>query len=480
MKRFIEGVDRSQTTLFPERLEDWVGEDNPVRVVDVFVDELELESLGFDRVVPLWTGRPAYHPSALLKLYIYGYLNRVQSSRRLEREAGRNLEVMWLTCRLVPDHKTIADFRKDYGKAIRRVCARFVALCCELDLFADSCVAIDGSKFKAVNSRDRNATRGKVERRKKEIEKSIERYLQQLDTADRQEPSMAGTMKKQRLTDKLAMLKVKMTELAALEAEMLAAPGQQISLTDPDARSMATKAKGSGTVGYNVQIAVDTTHHLIVTHEVTNEGNDRSQLSPMSKKAKAATGTDKLTVLADSGYFSGEEILECGKAGITVALPKPLTSGNRLKGMFVKEDFRYVADDDVYICPAGERLVHHFTNVEKGMTLRRYWTNACRTCAMKDRCTTGKERRITRWEHEHVVEAVERRLDENPWMMHARRNTVEHPYGTIKSWMGYTHFQMRTLKKVGTEMALHVLAYNLKRVMAIIGVGPLMAAIRAA
>jgi transposase len=480
MKRFVEGVDREQSTLFPEYLEDWVGEDNPVRVVDAFVDELDLFDLGFKRVMPKRTGRPPYHPSGLLKLYIYGYLNRVQSSRRLEREGVRNVEVMWLTCRLAPDFKTIADFRKDYGGAIRKVCGEFVALCRELDLFADACVAIDGSKFKAVNSRDRNATRGKMERRKKEIEKSVERYLQQLDTADRQEPSVAGTMKKQRLTDKLAMLKEKMTELEALEAVMLAAPDQQISLTDPDSRSMATKAQGSGMVGYNVQTAVDTTHHLIVAHDVINEGNDRSQLSAMSKKAKAALGTDKLAVLADRGYFSGEEILECGKAGITVALPKPLTSGNRLKKMFVKEDFRYVADDDVYVCPAGERLVHHFTNVEKGMTLRRYWTNACRTCAMKDRCTTGKERRITRWEHEHVVEAVERRLDENPWMMHARRNTVEHPYGTIKSWMGYTHFQMRTLKNVGTEMALHVLAYNLKRVMNILGIGPLIAAIRAA
>jgi len=480
MKRFVEGVDREQATLFPEYLEDWVGEDNPVRAIDAFVDELDLFDLGFERVMPKRTGRPPYHPSGLLKLYIYGYLNRVQTSRRLELEGVRNLEVMWLTCRLAPDYKTIADFRKDYGKAIRKVCGEFVALCRELDLFADACVAIDGSKFKAVNSRDRNATRGKMERRKKEIEKSIERYLQQLDTADRQEPSVAGTMKKQRLTDKLAMLKVKMTELAALEAEMLAAPDQQISLTDPDARSMATKARGSGVVGYNVQTAVDTTHHLIVAHEVTNEGNDRAQLAAMSKKAKAALGTDKLAVLADSGYFSGEEILECGRAGITVALPKPLTSGNRLKGMFVKEDFRYVAEDDVYICPASERLTHHFTNVEKGMTLRRYWTNACRTCAMKDRCTTGKERRITRWEHEHVVEAVERRLDENPWMMHTRRNTVEHPFGTIKSWMGATHFQMRTLKKVATEMALHVLAYNLKRVMNILGIRPLIAAIRAA
>jgi transposase len=480
MKRFIEGVDRSQATLFPEYLEDWIDEDNPVQVIDAFVDELDLFDLGFKRVVPKRTGRPPYHPSVLLKLYIYGYLNRVQSSRRLEREAGRNVEVMWLTCRLAPDYKTIADFRKDYGKAIRKVCAEFVALCRELDLLADACVAIDGSKFKAVNSRDRNATRGKMERRRKEIEKSIERYLHELDTADRQEPSTANTAKKARLADRLSMLKKKMKQLETLEAEVLAAPDQQISLTDPDARSMATKAKGSGMVGYNVQTAVETTHYLIVAHDVINEGNDRSQLSPMSKKAKAALETDELEVLADSGYFSGEEILKCDEADITATLPKPLTSGNRSKGMFVKQDFRYVADEDVYICPVGERLSHHFTNVEKGLTLRHYWTNACRDCAIKHLCTTGKERRIKRWEHEHVVEAAERRLDENPDAMRTRRMTVEHPFGTIKAWMGATHFQMRTLKKVATEMALHVLAYNLKRVMNILGIRPLIAAIRAA
>jgi transposase len=480
MKRFIEGVDRSQTTLFPERLEDWIGNDNPVRVIDVFVDELELFDLGFERVAPRSTGRPAYHPAVLLKLYIYGYLNRVQSSRRLEREAGRNVEVMWLVGRLAPDYKTIADFRKDNGVAIRKVCARFVALCRELDLFAAACVAIDGSKFKAVNSRDRNATRGKMKRRRKEIENSVERYLQQLDSADRQEPSVARTTKTARLTDKIAMLRDEMKRLEEVEAEMLATPDQQISLTDPDARSMATKARGSGVVGYNVQAAVDTTHHLIVTHEVINEGHDRAQLSAMSKKAKAALGADALEVVADSGYFSGAEILACDEADITATLPKPLTSGNRSKGRFVKQDFRYVADEDVYICPAGERLVYHFTNVEKGMTLRRYWTNACQGCAIKDRCTTGKERRITRWEHEHVVEAVEQRLDEHPERMRTRRNTVEHPFGTIKSWMGASHFQMRTLKRVSTEMALHVLAYNLKRVMNILGIGPLIAAMTAA
>jgi transposase len=480
MKRFIEGADRSQSTFFPERLEDWIGEDNPVRVVDVFVDELDLGGLGFGRVAPLSTGRPSYHPSVLLKLYIYGYLNRVQSSRRLEREAGRNVEVMWLTGRLVPDHKTIADFRKNNGRAIRKVCVRFVALCRRLELFTEACVAIDGAKFKAVNTRDRNVTRAKVKRRMEQIEESVSRYLHQLDSADRQEPSLARATKTVRLTDKIATLRDEMRRLEALETEMLATPDQQISLTDADARSMATSGRGSGMVGYNVQSAVDTKHHLIVAHEVTNVGTDRSQLSHIAKRTKAALGTDKLDVVADRGYYKSEEILACDKAGITVTLPKPYTSGIQANGRFGKQDFRYVAEDDVYICPAGERLDYHYTNVEKGLTLRRYWNNICRTCAIKDQCTTGKERRITRWEHEHVLEAVQQRLDEHPEKMRTRRETVEHPFGTIKYWMGYTHFQMKTLKRVGTEMALHVLAYNLKRVMNIMGIVPLIAAMRAA
>ncbi len=480
MKRFVEGVDRGQSTLFPDRLEDWIGEDNPVRVIDVFVDELDLGGLGFDRVAPQATGRPGYHPSVLLKLYIYGYLNRVQSSRRLEREAGRNVEVMWLTGRLVPDHKTIADFRKDNGPAIRKVCAQFVSLCRRLELFADASVAIDGAKFKAVNTRDKNFTRAKVKRRMEQIEESVERYLHQLDSADRQEPSLAQTTKTARLKDKIATLKEEMGRLGKLEARMLATPDRQISLTDPDARSMATSGRGSGMVGYNVQAAVDIKHHLIVAHEVTNVGTDRAQLSSIAKQTKAAFKTDKLDVVADRGYFSGLEILACDKANITVTLPKPMTSGSKAKGRFVKQDFVYLAADDVYRCPAGERLVYHYTNVEKGLTLRRYWTNACQSCAIKDQCTTGKERRITRWEHEHILEDVQQRLDEHPEKMRQRRETVEHPFGTIKCWMGYTHFQMKTLKKVGTEMALHVLAYNLKRVMNIMGIGPLIAAISAA
>jgi len=479
MKRFIEGKDRGQGTLFPERLDDWISEDNPVRVVDVFVDELDLGGLGFGRVEPRATGRPGYHPSDLLKLYIYGYLNRVQSSRRLEREAGRNVEVMWLTGHLAPDHKTIADFRKDNGGAIRKVCARFVALCRQLDLFAEAIVAIDGSKFKAVNTRDRNFTHAKMKRRMEQIEESVTRYLHQLDSADRQEPSLARTTKTACLTDKIATLKEEMQRLEKLEVRMLATPDRQISLTDPDARSMATSGRGSGMVGYNVQAAVDTKHHLIVAHEVTNVGTDRSQLSPMAKQTKAVLETDRLDVVADRGYFNSVEILACDEAGITVTLPKPLTSGSKAKGRFGKQDFRYVKEEDAYICPAGERLLYHYTNEENGLTLRRYWTTACRGCAIKHRCTTGKERRITRWEHEHVLEAVERRLDEHPEKMRQRRETVEHPFGTIKSWMGSTHFQMKTLKRVGTEMALHVLAYNLKRVMNIMGTTPLIAAMGA-
>ena len=386
---------------------------------------------------------------------------------------------MWLTGRLVPDHKTIADFRKDNGPAIRKVCAQFVSLCRRLDLFAEASVAIDGSKFKAVNNRDRNFTRAKMKRRLEQIEESVACYLHQLDSADRQEPSLAHTTKTARLKEKIETLKEEMQRLQALEARLRETPDQQISLTDPDARSMATSGRGSGVVGYNVQVAVDTQHHLIVTHDVTNVGTDRSQLSRIAKQTKATLETDGLEVVADRGYFNSSEILACEEAGTTVTLPKPLTSGSRAKGRFVEQDFRYVAEDDVYICPADERLTYRYTNEEKGLTLRRYWTNACLSCAIKHRCTTGRERRVTRWEHEHVLETVQRRFDEHPEKMRQRREAVEHPFGTIKARMGATHFLMKTLPRVRTEMALHVLAYNLTRMINILGAGPLMAAKRA-
>jgi hypothetical protein len=346
-------------------------------------------------------------------------------------------------------------------------------------LFAEASVAIDGSKFKAVNNRDKNFTHAKMERRMAQIEESVARYLQQLDSADRQEPSPAITSKTTRLKEKIAKLKEEMQRLHVLEAQMLATPDQQISLTDPDARSMATSGRGSGVVGYNVQVAVDTKHHLIITHEVTNVGTDRSQLAHVAKETKATLEAAILDVVADRGYFNSEEILACEEAGITVTLPKPMTSNSKAEGRFGKQDFRYVAREDVYVCPAGERLKYYYSNQENGLVLRRYWTNACQSCAIKHRCTTGKERRITRWEHEPILDAVQRRLDEHPEKMRQRRETVEHPFGTIKAWMGATHFLMRTLPRVASEMALHVLAYNLTRVMNIMGVQPLLAMMRA-
>jgi len=479
MKRFIEGLDRGQASLFPDCLDDWVDADNPVRVIDAFVEALDLVGLGFEGIQAADTGRPAYHPAVLLKLYIYGYLNRVQSSRRLEREAGRNVETMWLLGRLVPDHKTIADFRKDNGAAIKKVCARFVELCRKMGLLTKASVAIDGSKFKAVNTRDKNFTKGKVERRRAQLEASVARYLAQLDTADLHEPSDALAAKTAHLKEKLTKLASEMQKLEAYERAMLSSPDRQISLTDPDSRSMATSGRGSGVVGYNVQTAVDTEHHLIIAHEVTNSGSDRAQLANMGQQAKAALGVDKLEAVADRGYYSGEEIKACDDAGIAVTLPKPMTSGAKAEGRFGKQDFVYVADEDVYRCPAGQKLAYHMTSEQDGKMIRRYWTKACRSCPLKSRCTPGNERRIPRWEHEHVLEAAQLRLDENPLAMRQRRETVEHPFGTLKMRMGATHFLMKTLPRVGTEMALHVLAYNLTRVMNLIGTERLIAAMRA-
>lgn len=351
-------------------------------------------------------------------------------------------------------------------------------LCRKLNLFSDAFVAIDGSKFKAVNNRDRNFTKAKMRRRLQQIDESIERYLGQMASADRQEATL-GSSKEARLETKIQALKQEMERLKKLEVRMREAPDEQISLTDPDARSMATSGRGTGMVGYNVQTAVEARHHLIVAHEVTNLGHDRSQLFPMAKRAKETLGTEALEVVADRGYFSGEEIVACDQAGITTYLPKPQTSGNLAKGFFGKRDFIYKPEDDEYTCPAGERLIYRFTRVEGGKQIRRYWSSACPRCPIKSRCTTGDYRRVSRWEHEAVVEAVEARLDKEPQRMRTRRQTSEHPFGTLKSWMGATHFQMKTLKHVNTEMSLHVLAYNLKRVINILGPKPLIEAIRA-
>ena len=409
--------------------------------------------------------KPAYHPAILLKIYIYGYLNRIQSSRRLEREAQRNVELMWLTGRLMPDFKTIANFRKDNSKGIRGVCRQFVVLCQQLGLFEENLIAIDGSKFKAVNNRDRNFTSAKLKRRMEEIESSINRYLTALDAADRKVPT-ASVLDATRLEEKIAKLKTQMKELLVIEVQLNESPDKQVSLTDPDARSM--KTRGNGIVGYNVQTAVDTQHHLIVVHEVTNAGSDRDQLSSMAKQAREAMASETLSVLADRGYFKGEEILACHDANITAYVPKPMTSNAKAEGRFNKDAFVYDPTKNEYVCPAGEALIWRFSSVEKGMNMHCYWSSRCQSCALKPQCTPSTERRVRRWEHEAVLEEMQRRMNHAPDMMRVRKRTVEHPFGTLKQWMGSTHFLTRKLVGVSAEMSLNVLAYNMKRVMKII------------
>jgi transposase len=476
MKRFIQGEHRGQGTLLPESLDDYISDTNPVRAVDVFVDELDLVNLGFEGAIPADTGRPAYHPSVLLKIYIYGYLNRIQSSRRLEREAQRNIELMWLTGRLMPDFKTIANFRKDNSKATRGVCRQFVVLCQQLGLFGEHLVAIDGSKFKAVNNRDRNLTSAKLKRRMEEIESNINRYLTALDAADRQEPT-ATEPSAVRLEEKIAKLKTQMKELQAMEIQLNESPDKQVSLTDPGARSMMTR--GTGIVGYNVQTAVDTQHHLIVAHEVTNVGSDRDQLSSMAKQAREAMASGTLSVVADRGYFKSEQILACHDAGITAYVPKPMTSGAKADGRFNNDAFIYDAAKNEYICPAGEALIWHYSYVEKGLKLHRYLSSKCQGCALKSQCTPSTERRIRRWEHEAVLEEMQLRLSKAPEIMRVRKRTVEHLFGTLKQWMGAAHFLTRKLAGVSAEMSLNVLAYNMKRVMKIMGANGLMKALSA-
>jgi transposase len=478
MHRFIDGEDRMQQMLLPSSLEDYVSEENPVRVIEVFIDELDLAALGFSGMTPATTGRPAYHPSTLLKIYLYGYLNRLQSSRRLEQETQRNVELMWLTGRLSPDFKTIADFRRDNGAAIRAVCRQFIILCRQLGLFSRAVIAIDGSKFKAVNNRDKNYTVAKVKKRIEQVDASITRYLAALDRADREEGDVAEA-KSGRLKDKIAGLHRQMQALKAMEQTVQDAPDQQVSLTDPDARSMATSGKGTGIVGYNVQTAVDAEHHLIVAHEVTNQGHDRSHLVPMALKAQQATGNKEIAVLADRGYFNGDQVLLCEGTGVAPIVPKTLTSSGTKRGFFTLQDFIYDAEHDHYTCPAGEHLTRGLVRSDRRGDIDHYrHLTACFTCPFKPRCTPDKLRRIKRWENEDVLDRMQARLDRMPEAMGVRRQTVEHPFGTLKAWMGATHFLTRTLDKVRTEMSLHVLAYNLKRMITIFGVGPLMAAIR--
>ena len=480
MARFIKGLDRNQTSLLPACIDDYVDDRNPVRAIDAFIDILDLASLGFE-VEPEVTGRPGYHPATMLKLYLYGYLNQVQSSRRLERECARNLELIWLTGQLCPDFKTISDFRKDNGPAIRKVCRQFVALCRDINLLDASVVAIDGSKFKAVNAKARSFTREKLRRRLGEIDAEITRYLGELDRADEVLDKTGMVMPEARIcrvNKKLAHFKKEADNLRTIEQRMDATGETQVSLTDPDARAMATTSKQPRVVGYNVQNVVEAKHHLIVAHEVTNLGYDREALSMMAHAAKEVMASETIEAIADKGYYKGEEIVAAEQAGVTVIVSKPNTSNAGAFGRFDKADFTYLAGENAYLCPAGERLTYRFTSEEAGRTMHSYWTNACATCVIRHKCTTGDQRRVKRWEHEAILERVQKRLDDDPAKIPLRSKTVEHPFGTIKAWMGATHFKTKTLKNVATEMALHVLAYNMMRVMVILGVPGLIKAMR--
>jgi len=474
MKRFIQGQDRTQSTLLPELLDEYITEDNPVRVIDAFVDQLDLADLGFEGVDPAQTGRPSYHPSVMLKIYIYGYLNRIQSSRRLEAEANRNVELMWLITRLNPDFKTIARFRHENGPAIRKVCSQFVELCRRMHLFADSMIVIDGSKFKAVNNCDKNYMQAKT--RMQEVEKNIQQYLDDLEAADIRSPKQSTTHQV-RLTERIAMFQAQMKSLETIESALQASPDKQLSQTDPDARSM--QHRGGGIVGYNVQAAVDSQHHLIVAHEVTSVGHDRTQLANMSKQAKDALQKEALTVVADKGYYKGEEVAACVENGITPIMPKCLTSGNKANGLFDKRHFVYASKSNTYQCPAGDVLIERFRSLEKGKHLITYWSSNCKDCALKSSCTTSDQRRVKRWENEEVLDQMQSNLENMPDAMKIRRCTIEHTFGTLKHWMGASHFLMKTKAHVTTEISLHIQAYNMKRVMNIMGSVALMKAMNA-
>lgn len=472
---YISGESRNQIYLLPESVDDYIGEDNPVRFLDAFVDKLELGELGFQHAVPAEVGRPAYDPGDLLRLYLYGYLNRIRSSRRLEKEAARNLEVMWLIRKLRPDFKTIADFRKDNSGAIKRVCREFTLLCQQLDLFGGELVAIDGSKFQAVNSKGRNFSARKLKQVIEEIDAKIEAYLKHLDQRDVEEARVA-VPRAAEMKEQLERWRERKQVYENCQQQLQQSGEKQISLTDPDSRKMSMGHESQ--IGYNVQVAVDAKHKLIVEHEVTTAVTDQGQLTLMAERAKRTLGVDRLEVLADMGYYDGAEVKKCEQQGIMAYIPKPLTSANTKLGLFGKERFHYDTDKDVYVCPAGEELRYRFGTKEKGRAIRYYSTSACGRCALKAQCTRNKRnRRITRWEYEDVLERMKQRVDQHPELMRQRKMIVEHPFGTIKRWMEQSFFLMRGKNKVSAEMSLTVLAYNLRRVITLIGVPPLIQAV---
>lgn len=480
---YITGVDRTQQVLFPESLDEYVGPENSVRFIDGFVESLDLRALGVERAIPSVTGRPPYDPGDLLRLYIYGYLHRIRSSRRLEQESQRNLELMWLLRKLAPDFKTIADFRRDNAKALKAVCREFTVLCRELDLFGAELVAVDGSKFRAVNSKQQNVTTASLTQRIERIEARIAEYLTTLDAADAAEPpdgargSSSATSLATSLREKLDALSERRGKYLALKADMERTGETQRSLSDPESRLMKV---GQGVqVCYNVQTAVDAKHKLIAAHDVTNAPTDSNELSGMARAAKEVLEVETLDVIADRGYYHGEQILACLEAGITATVPSSQTSMNAARGLFTKADFRYDAKSDEYQCPAGQRLTFRARFTDRGArTQRRYGTPACWHCPIRAECTTSRMRKIFRWEHEAVLEQMARRLEERPELGTLRQQLSEHPFGSMKRGMDQGYFLTRGLAKVRGEFSLTVLAYNLKRAINVLGVPRLIEGIK--
>jgi transposase len=473
---YIEGQDRKQAVLFPEMLEDYISEENPVRFIDVFIEGLDLSEMGFQKTISKDTGRPPYDPGDLLRLYVYGYLNRTRSSRQLEREAGRNVELMWLMRKLRPDFKTIADFRRDNPQALKQVCREFTLWCKRLELFGGELVAIDGSKFGAVNSPKRNFTEKKLRRMIREIDDKIAQYLKDLDRRDKQEAG-PQSLSREQLKEKVERYKERRAQYEQLKSDLDQSGESQISLTDPESRSMRV---GHGVeVSYNVQIVVDQKNKLLVEHEVTNEVIDLGQLSAMAKKAKETLGVETLEVVADRGYYNGEEVKACEQSGITAYVPKSNSSSNLKRGLFTKEDFSYEPDKDCYRCPAGKELSYRYQTLEQGRQIRTYQISGCKSCGLKSKCSINKKgiRAIKRWVDEAILEAMARRIAENPEKVELRKCLAEHPFGTIKRAMNQGYFLMRGLNKVGTEVSLTILAYNLKRVINILGVRTMVGAV---
>jgi transposase len=446
-----------------------------VRFIDAFVDGLDLTLAGFTRVVPKWTGRPSYAPKDLLKLYIYGYFNRVRSSRRLEAETHRNIEVIWLLRHLKPDFKTIADFRSHNRDAFRPIFRQFVLLCRQLDLFGRELLAVDGTRIKAVNNKDRNFTRASLTQFINLADAKLADYLQRLDQSDVTENATVGSRVKN-LAEKNAAIGERRTRCKAMLAELDRTGEDQISLTDPDSRAMAAHTRVA--VGYNVQIAVDVKHKLIVEQQVTNQVVDMGLLTQTVEPAKEVLGVVTIADVADKGYFKIEDIEACETAGIEPYVPRPQRGPSVKAGLFRKDEFQYDAASDSYICPAGRRLHPYSSSLLRGLKKINYVNKlACDDCAIRSRCTAGKFRTVSRLENEAVLDRMQARLAKRPDVLDRRRETVEHPFGSIKQWMNQGAFLMRGLRKVRAEFSLTALAYNLRRVLNIVEFAELMAAV---